>query len=1147
MNLTEAERLVRRIESYLKSPDESLQPSTLAENFTQVMQEANSRIITCQRIIRGGDSAQALQLAEAPPAVLDLINCLAFRKSKDWTNLCQKNNWKTPEPVDREAVKTLQEAYAQGIKADHDFFKQYRGAVLRRDWKKAYNALESILKAQPEDEKYQSEAARLRKQILNDLINPLGKAVEQENFSEVLRLSDEIESLNFVTFNKTISDPIWEKSLALRCSALLDKAVTSKNSNAWQEALAATDQVNDLQIQYNLTLSPQMAENLRALRNWGTSEAKENELANAHASLVSELQHMLQLVEEKQTASVNLNLEERKLELDKLAKKWREIEVSGREVPEALQDRYMRIVTLLRGQITRKHRVRRNVGIAGAFALLIFAGIIVFFILQNQKASGLTADLKQLIQDRKVQASEALAKRIRDQHSSLLKKSNLAATLDQVSPFCEKEKKLKADLLLRIDTAASWAKEGFEKYPSEKVQAELDECSSSINNLAKEFQNEATQALGAVSSEWDLYIDKVGENRNRKFTSLLAGAETELNDANKLLNPQTADAAMLRITPMVDQLDKLLPSNLKQEKIRSDLVERFGVMTNKLANLTKELSRWKNGDKQQVTADQLPDYLSGIEEMSATKFSTEAQKAAIQKVLSLDITKDTLIKSLLLPENNQQKAWTKFKDNPEFQIAPSSLAPKEGQLLESILANPHISDTSMVKMQQWGSDKNLNQIMIREYPVFMFGELGRLSSNTILDARIAGAKVSPGANTDRLEWMTLYDPVLNPQKFVSEYRNLSSLKWKHKIIYDSKNRTKVARTPATHLVHNSTLPSLLTGSPETISGVYNLQVGSSKGSVALSGDGSCSMQGLFPGGTGKWSIDGIVVKMKLYSPEANETSHYKVFWSGRSLKIQRYKGGNKGFSEKFSEMSEEMKIFVRAGTEGGYGVPAGSLAKTIDKIHNAEDVNPLFKLYLLRKITQLAKLRLIEWDLSWLPESILNNYLGRLSEINISLKSGDWMVPELLKLHAPRYWAQQNKLSPTPPGEIEQLIDETRQYSFAETARLAYRMVHSPYSAGFSLDGYVSLSREGGRQLQLKKNLGGGNLWGWNNKGDIAKLYTWNETEKKHTSTAEAMSYSPVFSFAGNSETIISRILNDSPLTGFKKEETRKWLPPLLR
>ena len=46
-----------------------------------------------------------------------------------------------------------------------------------------------------------------------------------------------------------------------------------------------------------------------------------------------------QLVEEKQTASVNLNLEERKLELDKLAKKWREIEVSGREVPEALKPR----------------------------------------------------------------------------------------------------------------------------------------------------------------------------------------------------------------------------------------------------------------------------------------------------------------------------------------------------------------------------------------------------------------------------------------------------------------------------------------------------------------------------------------------------------------------------------------------------------------------------------------------------------------------------------------------------------------------------------------------------------------------------------------------------------------------------------------
>ena len=1147
MNITEAERLVRRIESYLKSPDESLQPSQMAESFTQTMQEANSRLITCQRIIRGGDSAQALQLAEAPPAVLDLINCLSFRKIKDWTALCQNNNWQAPEPVDREAVKTLQEAYAQGIKADHDFFKQYRGAVLKRDWKKAYNALESILKVQPEDEDYQKEATRLRKQILNDLINPLGKAVEEENFSEVLRLSDEIESLNFVTFNKTISDPVWDKALVLRCRALLDHALISKDSNKWQEVLAATDQVNDLQLQYDLKLSSKMDEDLRALRNWGTSEAKDNELARAHSALISELQHMLQLVEEQQTASVSLNLEERKLELDKLAKKWREIEASGREVPEGLQDRYMRTVTLLRGQIIRKHRVRRNAGIAGAIALLIFAGTIGFFILQNQKASGLTADLEQLIQERKVQASEALAKRIQDQHSGLLKKSNLAAALDQVAPFCQKERKLKADLLSRIDGVASWAKEGFEKHSSEKVQAELDECSSSVNNLAKEFQNEAIQALGNVSSEWDLYIDKVGEDRNRKFTSLLASAETELNEADKLLNPQNTKEAMLSITPMIAQLSKLLPSSLKQENIRTELVERFGVMTNQLASLNKELKRWQSGDKQKTTTDLLPDYLSGIEEMSATKFSTEEQKAAIRRILSLDITKDDLLKSLLMPEKDQLKAWSKFKDNPQFQIAPATLLPKEGELMESVLANPHISDTSMVKMQEWGSDKNLNRQMVREYPVFMFGEVGRASSREILDARLAGAKVNTQVNVARVEWMILYDPVLNPEKFVSEYRNLSSLKWKHRLIYDAKDRTKVARTPETHLVHGSPLPRLLSGNSETISGIYNLQAGGSQGSVALSDDGACSMQGMFPGGTGSWSLDGIVVRMKLYSPDNDQTTHYKLFWTGSSLRIARHKG-DKSFSDKFSEMSDEMKTFIRAGTEGGYGTPEGSLAKTIDEIHHAQDVNPLFKLYLLREITQLAQLRPIEWDLSWLPKPIITDYLDNLSKFKVPLESGDWMVPELLKLHAPRYWAKQNSTVPKPSGEIEKFFEKSRQFSFEKVALLAYQMVYSPYSAGFDLNGYVSLSRDGKHHLKLKeKKSEADNLWGWSNKGEVARLYTWNESQKKYTSIEKPMPFSPVFTFAGNQEVIISKIINDAKLAGFKKEEASKWLPPLFR
>ena len=58
MNLTETERLVRRIELYLKQADEALAPDLMARDYAAEHGAATKRLITCQRIIRGGDHAQ---------------------------------------------------------------------------------------------------------------------------------------------------------------------------------------------------------------------------------------------------------------------------------------------------------------------------------------------------------------------------------------------------------------------------------------------------------------------------------------------------------------------------------------------------------------------------------------------------------------------------------------------------------------------------------------------------------------------------------------------------------------------------------------------------------------------------------------------------------------------------------------------------------------------------------------------------------------------------------------------------------------------------------------------------------------------------------------------------------------------------------
>ena len=77
------------------------------------------------------------------------------------------------------------------------------------------------------------------------------------------------------------------------------------------------------------------------------------------------------------------------MELQTLAGKWREIEESGRSVSENLQGQYGRDTTLLRGQVGRKHRIRRNILALTAVVLLVLAVVAGFLILEAQKAGSL--------------------------------------------------------------------------------------------------------------------------------------------------------------------------------------------------------------------------------------------------------------------------------------------------------------------------------------------------------------------------------------------------------------------------------------------------------------------------------------------------------------------------------------------------------------------------------------------------------------------------------------------------------------------------------------------------------------------------------------------------------------------------------------
>jgi hypothetical protein len=133
MTLNQTERLVRKIAEAASQPASDTQTAKLAQDYAEVCRAANRRLEQCAIMIEAGQFLQALQLAETPPPLLDLITLLAFRQAAEWRNYCQAHQLPWTEPFYDKYIRLLNNAYGKGIASDHPFYRDYRRAVMEND------------------------------------------------------------------------------------------------------------------------------------------------------------------------------------------------------------------------------------------------------------------------------------------------------------------------------------------------------------------------------------------------------------------------------------------------------------------------------------------------------------------------------------------------------------------------------------------------------------------------------------------------------------------------------------------------------------------------------------------------------------------------------------------------------------------------------------------------------------------------------------------------------------------------------------------------------------------------------------------------------------------------------------------------------
>src|SRR5436853_7319720 len=114
MTFAQIERLVRRIIDLLGQPALETQAAKLAQDYADVGRAASRRLEQCALMIEAGQELQALQLAETPPPLLDVITLLSFRQAGEWRSYCQGHGLPSVEPFFDKYVRLLNTTYGKG-------------------------------------------------------------------------------------------------------------------------------------------------------------------------------------------------------------------------------------------------------------------------------------------------------------------------------------------------------------------------------------------------------------------------------------------------------------------------------------------------------------------------------------------------------------------------------------------------------------------------------------------------------------------------------------------------------------------------------------------------------------------------------------------------------------------------------------------------------------------------------------------------------------------------------------------------------------------------------------------------------------------------------------------------------------------------
>lgn len=727
------EQLLHRMQTLLEDEQANLDGERLAHEFARRWNGACQRLEECDKLLDYGDAYTALQIAETPPLLLNVLDQLSFAQLDAWKKLCQRKKWSLPaHALNQGAIRRLEALYEKPVRGNHPRYRQLQGAMLRKDFAAAVHHLRILAAENPSDPEIRSQRILFEKKVLAEEVASLENHLRQNQPGEAIQRWQKLTQQSWAI---PLESPVFEQLQAL-ANQNAEEQQRQTQETLWQKVRtaalggnpdatrAAVDQLAEWQARHNLALSPEDEEELQQYRDritaWDEAESFQEEGQ-------AKLENWEKAIQGSSLFSLSQLL---RAEQDVLA--WQEEKEARDHLPEPLpattsREEWERRFEQARersGEVkTRlKQRRRQLIGLTAAVFLLLFLTVASIFGLRwrsNQYLRDLdlalrTADAPTLIT---FHEDRPAPRGLRNEEIWRERMSRSSAIIDQqteaLSTWEEKEGRLRGLLQSReiveqsaqIDRLLSDLAAGLEHLPPSR-QASRE---ATLTDLQDQFEER-------TAAQREAFFDRVRQVLNR-----LDDPEFDLQQEP---DPTVVQTAMNRMTEILRQLDDLLDPEHIPFPLPDDLQSRTREVQNK--RLT-QLTAWQNYRRSTAALRRmtnLTEYQQTIEALQDLPFSFPDLEAMRRWQERSDTIEEPLT-SLFAPFLNRPVADL---PEPANWLLPTPTTPEEETVLRRLQST--LSEANLEGIFRYDALETMPGGQIRRFPVHVRGDI-RTESFTV--------------------------------------------------------------------------------------------------------------------------------------------------------------------------------------------------------------------------------------------------------------------------------------------------------------------------------------------------------------------------------------------------------------------------------